>query len=165
MLKNCRADIGYMHGWLSPPPRALWTTAARANASQERAVLIQESAAIGDDDTLPSLPQRLQIHETQLAAHLKLHTISAALLPLYASFSEGQKRRLTILPTASRGCSRSAKASANSASNPTERSHRRTGFECLAAERVFQCRALVIHPPVPTAPWHACVRAPMQADA
>ena len=81
---------------INPAQRALWdafSTAARANASQERAMLMQESSAMGNDNTIPSLPQRLETQERQLRAHLKmLQTISAALLPLYASFSEEQRK-------------------------------------------------------------------------
>ena len=56
-------------------------------------MLQQESESIDNGGITPSLPQRLQAHERHLTAHLKmLQTIAVALLPLYASFSDEQKK-------------------------------------------------------------------------
>jgi len=56
-------------------------------------MLQQESESIDNGGITPSLPQRLQAHERHLTSHLKmLQTISAALLPLYASLSDEQKK-------------------------------------------------------------------------
>jgi LTXXQ motif family protein len=79
----------------------LWNSfaaAARANATQENEMLEQESSSLNASDTTPSLPQRLAAHEKDLTAHLKmLQRITAALLPLYASFSDEQKRSAEAL--------------------------------------------------------------------
>jgi LTXXQ motif family protein len=80
---------------IAPMQLALWNAfaaAARANAAQENAMRQEQSSAIDNDSTTPSLPQRLEAHERDLRAHLQmLQTISTALLPLYASFSVEQK--------------------------------------------------------------------------
>ena len=81
---------------ITPMQLPLWSAfaaAARANAAQENAMEQEEFAAINNDSATPSLPQRLEARERHLKAHLKmLQTISAALLPLYASFSDEQKK-------------------------------------------------------------------------
>lgn len=74
----------------------LWNafaSAARANAAAENAMLQEQNQIPISDSTAASLPQRLEAHERHLRAHLKmLQTISTALLPLYASLSDEQKK-------------------------------------------------------------------------
>jgi hypothetical protein len=78
----------------------LWdafAAAARANAAQENELIALENSAMNTDNT-PSLPQQLEAHEKHLATHLKmLKRITAALLPLYASFSDEQKKTAEAL--------------------------------------------------------------------
>jgi LTXXQ motif family protein len=84
---------------ITPAQLPLWNAfaaAARMNAQQENALMSQMSSMI--EGAAPSLPQRLDAHEKRLAIHLKmLQRVKAALLPLYASFSNEQKRTADAL--------------------------------------------------------------------
>jgi LTXXQ motif family protein len=67
----------------------------RASATQMNDMMKQGAAmmAMMQGGTPPSLPQRLDVREKHLAVHLEtLRKFSATLLPLYASFSDEQKR-------------------------------------------------------------------------
>lgn len=79
----------------------LWdafATASRVNAARENELIARESSDLTSDGAAPALPQRLQAHENHLIAHLKmLKAISAALLPLYASLSDTQKKTAEAL--------------------------------------------------------------------
>jgi hypothetical protein len=71
--------------------------AIRASATQMNDMMKQGSAMM-QGGTLPSLPQRLDFHEKHMTAHLEmLRKMKAALLPLYASFSDEQKRSADAL--------------------------------------------------------------------
>lgn len=71
--------------------------AVRASATQMNDMMKQGSAMM-QGGTPPSLPQRLDLHETHMAAHLEmLRKMKAALLPLYASLSDEQKRSADVL--------------------------------------------------------------------
>ncbi len=66
--------------------------AMRACATQMKDMMKQGSA-IKQDATPPSLPQRLDLSEKRMTTHLEmLRKMKAALLPLYASLSEPQRR-------------------------------------------------------------------------
>jgi hypothetical protein len=64
----------------------------RASAAQMAGMMKQGAPMMQGDATL-SLPQRVDLQETHMAAHLDmLRKMKGALLPLYASFTDDQKR-------------------------------------------------------------------------
>ena len=64
----------------------------RASAAQKTSMMKQGSPMMQGRATL-SLPQRLDLQETHMAAHLDmLRKMKGALLPLYTSFTDDQKR-------------------------------------------------------------------------
>ncbi len=66
--------------------------AMRACSTQMKDMMKQGSA-MKQDATPPSLPQRLDLYERHMTTHLEmLRKMKAALLPLYASLSEPQRR-------------------------------------------------------------------------
>ena len=70
---------------------------ARASAVQMNDMMKQGTAMM-QGGTAPSLPQRLDFREKQMAAHLEmLRKMKAALLPLYATFTEEQKQSADAL--------------------------------------------------------------------
>jgi hypothetical protein len=77
-----------------------WNTfadAARASATQMN-TMMQQGSAMMQGGTPPGLPQRLELQEKHLAAHLEtLRKMKAAMLPLYASLSDEQKRSADAL--------------------------------------------------------------------
>lgn len=95
-LAFLRTELKITHAQL-----ALWdafAAAARENATQENELLTQEYTALNASDAGLTLPQRLEAHEKRLKAHLKmLQRIAAALQPLYASFSDEQKKSAEAL--------------------------------------------------------------------
>jgi hypothetical protein len=74
---------------------AQWNAVAdalRGNATQ-LADMMKQTSAMTQGNSAQALPQRLDLHERHMAAHLDaLRKVKAALLPLYASFSEEQQR-------------------------------------------------------------------------
>jgi len=77
-----------------------WNTfadAVRGSAAQMNDMMKQGPAMMQGNAAAP-LPQRLDLHEKLMAAHLEtLRKVKATLLPLYASFSEEQKRAADTL--------------------------------------------------------------------
>jgi hypothetical protein len=79
------------------PPWNAFADALRASAMQMNDMM-KERPATMQGGTPPSLPQRLDRHEKHMAAHLEmLRKTKAALLPLYASLSEEQRRSADAL--------------------------------------------------------------------
>ncbi len=69
----------------------------RASATQMNDMM-KHGMAMMQDGMPASLPQRLDFHENRMAAHLEaLRKMKAALLPLYALFSDEQKRSADAL--------------------------------------------------------------------
>ncbi len=65
--------------------------AARTSAAQ-MTEMMKQKLAMKPDDAKSGLPERLAMHEKQMTSHLEmLRRMSAALTPLYATFSDEQK--------------------------------------------------------------------------
>ena len=86
---------------IQPAQLPLWNyfaTAIQVNAKQESDMLSQQFSNTYANVSPPGLPQRLKDHEMQLIAHLNmLRAVSSALLPLYASLSEAQRKTAEAL--------------------------------------------------------------------
>ena len=72
------------------PQWNVFTDAVRANANSMKEM---HASMMEQRDQATALPERLGLHETMLSAHLDaVRQIKAAVEPLYASFSDEQKR-------------------------------------------------------------------------
>jgi len=75
-----------------------FAAAARASATQMNDMLKQGSAMMMPGGSQPTLPQRFDLAEKHMSAHLEmLRKLKSALLPLYASLSDEQKRSADAL--------------------------------------------------------------------
>jgi len=78
-----------------------WNTfaaAVRASATQMNDMMKQGSAMMMPGGSQPTLPQRLDLAEKHMSAHLEmLRKLKSTLLPLYASLSDEQKRSADAL--------------------------------------------------------------------
>jgi hypothetical protein len=75
-----------------------FAAAARASATQMNDMMKQGSAMMMPGGNQPTLPQRLDLAEKHISAHLEmLRKLKSALLPLYTSLSDEQKRSADAL--------------------------------------------------------------------
>ena len=75
-----------------------FVAAARASATQMNDMMKQGSAMMMPGGSQPTLPQRLDLAEKHMSAHLEmLRKLKSALLPLYTSLSDEQKRSADAL--------------------------------------------------------------------
>lgn len=75
-----------------------FAAAARASAAQMNDMMKQASAMMMPGGSPPTLPQHLDLAEKHMSAHLEmLRKLKSALLPLYTSLSDEQKRSADTL--------------------------------------------------------------------
>jgi hypothetical protein len=75
-----------------------FAAAVRASATQMNDMMKQGSAMMMPGGSQPTLPQRLDLAEKHMSAHLEmLRKLKSTLLPLYASLSDEQKRSADAL--------------------------------------------------------------------
>jgi hypothetical protein len=75
-----------------------FAAAARASATQMNDMMKQGSAMMMPGGSEPTLPQRFELAEKHMSAHLEmLRKLKSALLPLYTALSDEQKRAADAL--------------------------------------------------------------------
>ncbi len=95
-LAYLRAELKITDAQL--PQWNAFAAAARASATQMNDMMKQGSAMMMPGGSEQSLPQRLELAEKHMSAHLEmLRKLKSALQPLYASLSDDQKRSADTL--------------------------------------------------------------------